>query len=101
MRIIYVLQYNKETKYYILYYILYNKEKQTVTSKNKGKTERIFLELGSKLFNVVTQIFYSQEIYALKHKHRQRIFFKTKNLIKLLDPYKTRRDYIQHAITIN
>ena len=46
----------------------YNKEKQTVTTENKVTTEKIFIGVGTQVFQVVTQILQNQEICNLTHK---------------------------------
>ena len=76
------------------------KKAAIVTSKNKVTTERILIEFG-KMFQVVIQILYKQEVWSLIHKVRWRYFWETKNSIKLLDPYRTRGDYIQYSVAID
>ena len=52
----------------IIVLIRYYKEKQTVSIKNKITTERVFIEVSSQVFQVVTQILYNQKIYILIQK---------------------------------
>ena len=78
----------------IIALIWYYKEKQTVTSKVKMTTEKVFIEVGSQVFRVATKILHNQEIYTLIGKLNTEYSCKIKNLMKLLDLYKTRGDYI-------
>ena len=76
------------------------KKTAIVTSKNKVTTERILIQFGN-IFQVVIQILYKQEVWSLIHKVRWKYFWETKNSIKLLDPYRTRGDYIQYSVEID
>lgn len=78
----------------IIALIWYYKEKQTVTSKVKMTTEKVFIEVGSQVFRVATKILHNQEIYTLIGKLNTEYSCKIKNLMKLLGLYKTRGDYI-------
>lgn len=57
-------------------------------------TEKVFIEVGSQVFRVATQILHNQEIYTLIGKLNTEYSCKIKNLMKLLGLYKTRGDYI-------
>ena len=61
----------------------------------------MIIKAGSHMFHIVTQILFNQEIYALTRQCSNGFFCETKNLIKLLDLYKAKRDYILHTMTIN
>ena len=63
-------------------------------------TERILIELGSQVLQVVTQILYNQEICTLTHTVSNVYSCKIKNLIKFLYSSKTRGDYM-HKSAIN
>lgn len=83
----------------IIALIWYYKEKQTVTSKDKMTTEKVFIEVGSQVFQVATQILHNQEIYTLIGNLNTEYSCKIKNLMKLPGLYKTRGDYIQCPMT--
>lgn len=57
-------------------------------------TEKVFIEVGSQVFRVATQILHNQEIYTLIGKLNTEYSCKIKNLMKLLGLYKFRGDYI-------
>lgn len=59
------------------------KKAAIVTSKNKVATERILIEFG-KMFQVVIQILYKQEVWSLIHKVRWEIFLWNQEFSKIV-----------------
>ena len=65
------------------------------------KTGRIFIEVSSQMYQIVTQICITKRFIVFYIKWDHGYFYQTINFIKLLDPYKTRGNYILHTMAIS